>query len=165
MRAGQRRGHARVDIQQAIHAGKGQYPLYRQGGDGQPHFALAGLGPPECAGQGGYSGRVAESGLAQVGDQQVRALIEDREQISADLVGIGDVYLRRQRYHGRLADPQHRIVPSGHAEHRPFIAGGRAASLDPGRKAATGWTSPRCEHYSRGRGAAQAFAGLITSPS
>jgi hypothetical protein len=31
------------------------------------------------------------------------------------------------------ADPQHRIVLAGHDSHRPFIAGGRAASLDPGR--------------------------------
>ena len=65
-------------------------------------------------------------------------LIEDREQVLADLVGIGDVHLLGQPHHGGLPDPQHRIVLSRHGEHRPYVARGRAASLDPRRNAATG---------------------------
>jgi hypothetical protein len=131
MRTGQRRAHAGVNIEQAIDSGKGQHAPYRPRADDQAHFALAGPGPPERTGQAAYPGRIAEGGRAQIGDQQGRALIEDREQILADLVGVGDVDLGGQRYDGRLSGPKHRTSLSGHGDHRPFITGGRAASPDP----------------------------------
>jgi len=108
IRPGYRRGHVRIDVDQAIDAGNGHYPLYRLGGDDQAHCAVAGIGPAERAQQCSYPGRVTESGHAQVRDQHGRTLIKDREQILADPVGVGDVYLSRQRYDGLLAGPQHR---------------------------------------------------------
>jgi ANTAR domain/GAF domain len=49
IQAGERGGHVRIDVDQAIHAGKGQYPPHRQGPDDQAHGPVTGLGPPERA--------------------------------------------------------------------------------------------------------------------
>jgi hypothetical protein len=57
----------------------GQDPLDGGRTDHESHFAVIGIGPPECAGQRTYSRRVAKRGRAQIGDQYDRALIEDGE--------------------------------------------------------------------------------------
>jgi hypothetical protein len=124
IRAGERHGHVRIDIHQAIDAGNCHYPLYRRGGDDQAHDAVSSLGPAERAQQGLHPGRVAESGHAQVRDQHGRTLIEDREQVLADRVGVGDVYLRGQRHDGRLAEPQYRQAINRHVRPPPLMVEG-----------------------------------------
>ena len=87
------RRHTREYIYQAIDTGQGQYSVYGRRAHGQAHFTPAGLGPPEATGQRAYTRRIAEGGLAQVSDQQCGALIDNREQILADLIGISNVDL------------------------------------------------------------------------
>jgi hypothetical protein len=99
------RCHAWVNVHQAIDAGKGQHSLYGRCAHSQPHFTAAGLSPPEGTRQRAYSRRIAKGGLAQVGDQQRSALIDQREQILADPVGICNVYINGQRYDCGPADP------------------------------------------------------------
>jgi hypothetical protein len=74
--AGQRCGHARIYIKQAINAGNGEHPLYGRRADDQPHSALTGRCSPIGADQGAYAGRVAKSRRAQVRDQKSRTLIQ-----------------------------------------------------------------------------------------
>ena len=113
-RPGQRRGDAGIYVHQPVDPGYREHPLDGRRADHEPHRRSAGVGVPEGAHQGAYPGRIAEIRFAHVRDQQCRALVQHGEEFLPDGVGIGHVYLRGQRDHGYLTDPQHRIALTRH---------------------------------------------------
>ena len=135
VRSDERYGHARIYIQQAIDTGNGEHSPHGRCADDQPHTALTGRCSPVGAHQGPYSSRIAKGRRAQVRDQENRTLIQHREQILADIIGIRDVDLRGQRDDGGLADPEHRIVLTGHVR-PPSVHNRRAGRVSGPRKAA-----------------------------
>ena len=103
------RGHGRrnrrVDIDQVVDSGNGEYSLYGPSAYDHAYSGTAGSCPRVRADQGTQSGGITKRGPAHIHDQQRRAAVDDRKQVLADLVGVGYIDLSRQRDHRHLADP------------------------------------------------------------
>jgi hypothetical protein len=101
------------------------------------HGVLQHAGPFSCLGAGGRCpvpgrwrggrehgrpGLITGDGRGHVRDQHLRAAVDDRQQLLADLTGIGCRDVIRQRHHHLPADPFHRIKVLDHGS-RPGAGG------------------------------------------
>ena len=82
--------------------------------DHEPQSARTGYRSPEGAHERAYPGRITKGRSAHVRDEQNRTLVQDREQVLPDRIGIRHIYFYGQRNHRYPSDPQHETTFTRH---------------------------------------------------